>query len=132
MIPKYRAWIIDKEVMVDVVDLNLGQTYIGYWDKNKDGIDFLNHKGFSQVILVQSTGFIIYPSNIELYSDDIIDTIDLLTGKPVRGVIKWENKSCGWVVDDEILYYRLSSFAPSTIIRLGNIHENKDLWRSPC
>ena len=63
MIPKYRAWSKDKEILAEVVSID-------FWSENTV-TEYFRERDFEDVVLMQSTGFTDDVGD-ELFENDII------------------------------------------------------------
>lgn len=125
MIPKYRAWWIQDEVMTHIYTLEFLQGGIrvsdGCWHEK-----FLG----DEVILMQSTG-LKDKNGVEIFDDDIVKVSNHpfqkkedSAGIEIDGnyLINWSDHSLTWLAGD-LLLHQLKPY----IEVIGNIYENPEL-----
>lgn len=125
MIPKFRAWWIQDEVMTHIDTLEFLQGGIrvsdGCWHEK-----FLG----DEVILIQSTG-LIDRNGVEIFEGDIVKVTNHpfqkkedSAGIEIDGdyLIGWSDHNLTWLAGD-LLLYQLKPY----IEVIGNIYENPEL-----
>ncbi|MFB5454924.1 YopX family protein [Enterococcus avium] len=129
MIPKFRAWWIQDEVMTHIDTLEFLQGGIrvsdGCWHEK-----FLG----DEVILMQSTG-LKDKNGVEIYEGDIVKVTNHpfqkkedSAGIEIDGdyLIGWSDHNLTWLAGD-LLLYQLKPY----IEVIGNIYENPELLEVP-
>lgn len=130
MIPKFRAWWIQDEVMTHIDTLEFLQGGIrvsdGCWHEK-----FLG----DEVILMQSTG-LKDKNGVEIFEGDIVVgqqhlTTDLRTPFEIKGVVKYSKRNTMFYLDnDSFGHQKFMSSLGSSIYQyevIGNIYENPEL-----
>lgn len=120
---KFRAWLIEPKIMIDVLNLNIEDEYVGAHDIYEP--NYYERYNFKDLILMQYTG--LKDMNEEdIYEGDIIsDSSNELT------VVKWGQEQWGWFLasPDRIRPFNSTVLGWARKYQIiGNIYKNIELF----
>ena len=124
MIPKYRAWSKDKEILEEVVSID-------FWSENTV-TEYFRERDFEDVILLQSTG-LKDKNGKEIFEGDILKVAN--NDSSWFEVVKYDHDKAMFISKEVNLKYEVPEtplydlFSPYLfkVEVIGNIWENRDL-----
>lgn len=124
MIPKYRAWSKDKEILEEVVSID-------FWSENTV-TEYFRERDFEDVILMQSTG-LKDKNGKEIFEGDILKVAN--NDSSWFEVVKYDHDKAMFISKEVNLKYEVPEtplydlFSPYLfkVEVIGNIWENRDL-----
>lgn len=120
---KYRAWLKDSKLMVDVDEIDIGRKFIYYYYHSDDLEGEL--KSFKNIELMQYTG-LRDKNEKEVYEGDILK----LRANYGIGVVKYYNEWGAYIVEylkSKPIVVLGMNYDKEDIEIIGNIWENKEL-----
>ena len=133
MIPKYRAWLVNAQRMINVQEINFYVKTISYIEDDYESLEQTwEDEDLNKVVLMQFTG-LKDKNGVEVYEGDIVhwkdcESIDDEIVYENTFVIYWSDEFLIWRAKNkgnDIDLYDISDNRELEII--GNIYDNKEL-----
>ena len=135
MIPKFRAWHIDKQIMCEVIRLDFKQGIVTLDLEPDDDEYYWTETDWktSHVSLMQSTG-LKDRNGVEIYEGDYLSMIHFGENVEFKGEVVYSEGSFCMTVRLKGRQYKVPlheiANSDSVIKDLGNIYENKEVWEA--
>jgi uncharacterized phage protein (TIGR01671 family) len=121
-IPKFRAWLIESKVMLDVHTINFHDEEV-YFGETEHGEEIL--LPFDEIILMQSTGFV-DDYGTEIFEGDAMQYLPTSSDNCIAFVV-WDSKKQQWALNNMGDYEAICKYESNNLQIFGNIHANPEL-----